>query len=542
MMDENGGSGWDEFAGENVIAIKPAAPDNLANIQATEDDIALAFARLCSDRFIFDHHRSAWFRWDGKRWRLDTTEYVPDLIRAFVRDVNRTRHKPLPELTREKAWRAIERTVRTDQRCARDHTAWNTDPMLLGVPDGFVDLTTGKLHSPDPQRMINMSTTVTPAPPGTEHPIWTRFLDEVTNKDRELQRYLQQRAGYWLTADTSRENFNFLHGPGENGKGTFLKTIGAIVGDYHVVAPIGMFLASKHEGHPTELARLENVRLVTAIETEKGRSWALAKLKMLTGNDRKIPARFCNQNFFEFEPRFKLCFVGNHKPRIAHVDDALIRRLDLVPFTFKPAKRDTHLKEKLVAEYPAILRWMIDGWLDSQANGVVRPNVVRAATEEYLAAENIIRIWIDDCCELGSNHKEKLSDLFAGWRTWAEARNEYVGTSRDLKESLGRIDGIKLPKRRGSGIWIFGIKLDPARSAGQDASPDEEPEFGFGERQPGEDDVDQDDDPYQRNPSLCVHCGFIIEKGELLHRWLAGCRVDLHKNCEAEWKSKYQGY
>jgi putative DNA primase/helicase len=44
-----------------------------------------------------------------------------------------------------------------------------------------------------------------------------------------------------------------------------------------------------------------------------------------------------------------------------------------VPFQFRPATRDEQLKEKLVIEYPAILRWAIDGWLDLKANGRCRP-------------------------------------------------------------------------------------------------------------------------------------------------------------------------
>jgi len=75
-----------------------------------------------------------------------------------------------------------------------------------------------------------------------------------------------------------------------------------------------------------------------------------------------------------------LAFVGNTKPRISSVDAAIARRLNLVPFRFQPATRDEHLKERLVVEYPAILRWAIDGWLDLQTNGPIRPAVIAAAT------------------------------------------------------------------------------------------------------------------------------------------------------------------
>ena len=62
------------------------------------------------------------------------------------------------------------------------------------------------------------------------------------------------------------------------------------------------------------------------------------------------------------------------------LDDAMRRRFNLIPFVNKPMVKDSKLKEKLEAEYPAILRWMIDGCLDWQKNGLLRPTSVLGAT------------------------------------------------------------------------------------------------------------------------------------------------------------------
>ena len=124
--------------------------------------------------------------------------------------------------------------------------------------------------------------------------------------------------------------------------------------------------------------------MVTASETEEGRAWAESRIKELTGNERPISARFMRQDFFEYWPTFKLVFVGNHKPVLRNVDDAARRRFNIIPFTHKPENPDKELKDKLRAEYPAILRWMIDGCLDWQKNGLVRPAVVKEATRHTL--------------------------------------------------------------------------------------------------------------------------------------------------------------
>ena len=49
------------------------------------------------------------------------------------------------------------------------------------------------------------------------------------------------------------------------------------------------------------------------------------------------------QDFFEFKPQFKLLIVGNHQPELRTVDDAMKRRVNIVPFNRKPANPDRHL-------------------------------------------------------------------------------------------------------------------------------------------------------------------------------------------------------
>ena len=92
----------------------------------------------------------------------------------------------------------------------------------------------------------------------------------------------------------------------------------------------------------------------------------------MTGGDR-ISARFMRQDFFEFIPQFKLTIVGNHKPVLRNVDEAARRRFLIVPFEHKPKNPDRELEQKLMAEAPGILQWMIEGCLDWQAHGLVKP-------------------------------------------------------------------------------------------------------------------------------------------------------------------------
>jgi putative DNA primase/helicase len=191
--------------------------------------------------------------------------------------------------------------------------------------------------------------------------LWDRFLTKVTGGNVGLIGFLQRFLGYCMTGHVNKHVLVFLYGRGANGKSVFVGTVSRIFGDYAAVAPMEMLLAGKYDRHPTEIARLRGVRLVTASETQQGRAWDEAKIKNLTGGD-KLTGRFMRGDFFDFDPTHKLLISGNHKPSLRNVDEAIRRRFLLVPFTVQiPEKeRDTELPKKLEKEWPAILRWMIE--------------------------------------------------------------------------------------------------------------------------------------------------------------------------------------
>ena len=252
--------------------------------------------------------------------------------------------------------------------------------------------------------------------------------------------YLQRLCGYLLTGSTDEHQMFFLHGFGANGKSTFVRTITGILDSYAVTTPIETFTLTHQDRHPTELARLFGARLVTSTETEEGRAWAESRLKQLTGGDT-ISARFMRQDFFDFSPQFKILIMGNHKPSVRSVDEAIKRRLKLLPFTVTIPKeeRDPELVEKLKEEWPGILVWMIGGFVELQkSKGLVTPAAVTDATNAYLEAEDAFEAWITDHCERDPQAWESSTMLFASWKVWAEANCEFVGTQRRFAQAMER--------------------------------------------------------------------------------------------------------
>jgi putative DNA primase/helicase len=410
-------------------------------IEYADESLALRFTAAHADDMRYVHLWGRWLRWDGQRWRTDETLEAYDLARAVARAASAEicegggNAKLASTVASAKTVNAIVGLARADRRHATRTEDWDADPWALNTPGGTVDLRTGKLRAHERDDLI---TKITAVAPGGDCPLWLAFLDRVFAGDADLIGFARRMLGYSLTGSIRDHALFFLYGTGGNGKGVFLNTWHKILGDYSCIASMETFVASKSERHPTDLAMLRGARAVIAQETEEGQRWAESRIKALTGGDA-ISARFMRQDFFTFEPAFKLIIAGNHKPSLRNVDEAVRRRFNLVPFTVTIPKteRDPNLPEKLVAEWPGILAWAIEGCLEWQRIGLAPPPAVLDATEEYLADEDAIGRFLDERCATGDLFAiEEVQDLFASWRDWCATTGEYAGTVRRFSQNL----------------------------------------------------------------------------------------------------------
>lgn len=439
---------------------EPRAPE------FSDEALALDFAAERRNDLRYVAAWGRWLSWRGDHWREDQTLNAFDRVRVVCRAAADGCRAPATAkaLASAKTANAVHTLARSDRRLAATFDQWDNDPWLLNTPAGIVDLRTGRSGA---HRRDDYCTKITAVAPGGDCPVWLNFLDRVTGGDKKTELFLQRMAGYVLTGLTREHALFFLYGTGANGKSVFLNTISHILGGYATSAPIETFIASNAERHPTDLAGLRGARLVTAIETEEGRRWAEAKLKVLTGGDR-VSARFMRQDYFEFTPQFKLVVAGNHRPGLRSVDEAIRRRLHLIPFTvtIPEGERDDELPEKLKAEWGGILAWMIEGAVEWTMTGLDVPNAVREATEEYFESEDALAQWLGESCRVGVDQYETTADLFVSWKVWAERAGERVGSMKSLSQTLVA-RGFQPRRQGGTGRSGFeGIALGSAGEFG----------------------------------------------------------------------------
>jgi putative DNA primase/helicase len=475
---------------------EPPSSDGYAP-QFSEEWLALGFARKYRRKLRYVKKWGAWMQWTGKRWAQEDTLLAYDLIRkecriaAALAERQSEPQNTISDLSKAKTRGALEILARSDRRFAATAEQWDADDWLINTPAGIIDLRTGANIGSEPARYCTKITDIAPV---GDSQLWQAFLDKVTAGDKELQAYIKRMCGYWLTGSIREHALFFIYGPGGNGKGVFLNTVSAAMGMYHVVSPAQTFAEQKNQRQETELARLNGARLVISQETEQGQYWAEARIKSLTGGD-KIAARFMRGDYFEFDPKFKLCIVGNHKPQLRAVDDAMRRRFNLIPFDVRiaPEEKDPNLAEKLKAEYGGILRWMIEGCLEWQREGLNPPEKVLAATSEYLDSEDTIGLWLADMCITPDSYRSDearrkaaavrtvgsaetaLKALFKSWKEYAEASNFPRKNNKFLGEQLANRGFKKGRDMRGAFFKGIRLKTQQERAVdGVDGSDDDQ--------------------------------------------------------------------
>lgn len=412
---------------------KPAS--DAAGERLTDDALALAFVDKHGQDLRYCGESSRWYVWQGTHFAADVTGAVVDRIRKYVRPRAAVAQKKEAEyLEAAKTIAAIERLARSDRQVAVSIAQLDADPWLLGTPGGVVDLRSGGVR---PARPVDLITKLTAAAPRSGAPKWAAFLSSVTRAKPGLSEFLQRYFGYALTGLVRDHRLLFVYGPGANGKSVLLNTVARAFGDYARPMPIEALLDQRTVDHPTAIAGLLGARLVTAAEVERNRRWSSVRLKALTGGDR-LTARFMRQDYFDFNPTFKICISGNAIPSLAYIDEAVRRRLLIVPmdWVIPEAERNLNLSDELEPELGGVLQWLIDGCRDWDADGLQPPAVITEASESYFASEDNIAMWIAESCSMGPEITGRAGELFASWKLWCDRAGERAGSAKAFGQAL----------------------------------------------------------------------------------------------------------
>jgi putative DNA primase/helicase len=350
--------------------------------------IAQAFAEQCQD-FGYLYDRSQMVAFVRSRWAVGDADDL--LLRAAIGTYCNRLFNSYPADTPRRLQLLDARFRQGVLSEAKPHLPkwkfseqFDQDPLLLGVPgNGVVDLATGEVR--EMQRTDYLSKRAVVRPDANhEANQFLKFMDEITDGDKELNAYLMRFCGYVLTGSTKEHCLPFWHGGGANGKGTLLAVLQGILG-YEYSTVVRMDDLTKRDraddNQRRVIAKLAGCRLVACNEGNAKVSLNMALLKSLSSSDLLSGANLYESEF-TFRPSHKLIIASNSKPEL-EIDDASRRRTHLVPFNVSFRGRENkNLEAELKAEAPAIMALMIQSCMEWQKIGLAAPPSVTAATAE----------------------------------------------------------------------------------------------------------------------------------------------------------------
>lgn len=430
--------------------------------RATEIDNARRLARMHGHRLRYVQPWKRWLAWDGKRWCRDdvgvemiAAKEVADslfveaaaVIAAAGGDEDKAKKgesmlKWARASSKAAALRAMLSLAQSEDPIAAAPDMFDRDPFVLNVLNGTIDLRSGQLH---PHRQTDMLTRLAPVEynPKASCPQWDKFLARVL-PDEDVRTFVQRFIGYALTGDVGEQLLAFMYGLGANGKSVLLDVILALLGDYGCRAAPDLVLAKQGEAHPTEVADLEGRRMVVCSEIEQGRAWAESLIKRVTG-DTTIKARHMKQDFYEFRATHKLVIAANIRPTVRGTDEAIWRRMRLVPFdvTIPPAERDRGLVARLVAtESRGILAWAVAGCLAWQRDGLGAPAAIDKATADYREEQDLLGLWIAEECVVVPGVFASTTALYGSYSAWCERTGRHAWSREAMRARLVGRPGI----------------------------------------------------------------------------------------------------
>jgi P4 family phage/plasmid primase-like protien len=426
-----------------------------------------------------------WLCWDGRRWKLDKRGAVERFAKKTVATIyqeaaqcadDKERMSLAAFALKSEARGKLEAMIslaESEGEIVAGPEEFDRNPYLLTALNGTINLETGQLL---PHRREDMITKLAPVDydPEAQCPTWHSFLDRIMEENQRLVEFLRRAIGYSLTGLTIEHVMFLMHGNGQNGKSTFLEAIQAMLGDYARTTNPAAFLAKDGggDGPRNDIAALAGARFVKAVESEKGRRWAEALVKEVTGGDT-ISARFLYKEEFSFKPAFKLWFAANHKPKVTGQDRGIWRRIRLIPFKaeISETEKDTGLPDKLKAEGAGILAWAVAGCLEWQEKGLQEPSEVLEATASYKEESDVLRDFIADCCLKGSPARCRvlLNELYKVYGKWCADNSEKAMGKINFAAALNERRYAIAPGAKNK-TTVFGLALvdiGPKRDSGK---------------------------------------------------------------------------
>lgn len=424
-----------------------------------DDGNAQHLIDLYPDSLLYVSAFQRWIFWDGSMWSFDRDglarrkygkvkrrqrKYVKKLYsRAIRAQANSGKVAECPEMKDYKAW--MKHAASSGNKSPVENALavakaikgvtvppeiWDTDDEILGVGNGLLELKDPPVVRPTKKEdhvTHNTNVDYVPIPEQKEQAkyekglaLWEDYLFTFF-PDEELRSFVQRALGYCLLGGNPERLTFFLRGQSGSGKSTMLTAIKAALGDYADTVSSGIF-APKFEN--PELVQALPKRIVTLSEIDNHNKLDKSVFKRMCGGDVIACRELYTNEIVRRIPGFVVIVATNSNPTVAGADDALLRRLLVLPFETSVSKEEeiSDMNDQIRQECgSAVLAWLVDGYRMFKIHGLAYetwPEEVKVKTKEFGSMLDEVGEFLADCTAPQEQATVPVQVLYDTYKRW----------------------------------------------------------------------------------------------------------------------------
>ena len=419
-------------------------------------------------QYHYVHDAKHFVRWDGRVWAEDRCGALIREMTALTRvmatkaldDENESLAKWARACrNRSKTVAAID-MMRSQEGCTKQINDFDTNLNLLNVENGILNLRTQELSPHDPRYLITRMFAAS-FNRSARCPQFEEFMAAAL-PDEGMRTYVQRALGYSLLGNVDQRSLFWIYGPPGTGKSTLMEAMRCVFGDYGSTAASGTFRARGKEHGPTnDLHGLRGKRFVTSSETAESTSFDEDLLKRLSGRDQ-VTSRALYQENQEWTPECVVWMATNNAPRFNGDDDAIWRRMKLIPFMtvfVGDGEIPDMARSVLAPERDGILNWLLVGLSEYLVYGLGEPETVQEMAREQRAQSDSVARFLDDKITDGvlvlvEGHQVRTNELYVMYTEWARQMGERpLGSRRMYNRIISNFPELEHVKSDGHLYW-----------------------------------------------------------------------------------------
>ena len=333
--------------------------------------------------------------------------------------------------------------IKADERI-RDETIiekFNTKP-LISFKNGtlYIDENTGnvtfKHHDKEDYNTVTMPYNYDPKAKCAK---WLKFIEEVTNGDKEAQAILQEFPGYALIPSCFLQKCLLLKGDGANGKSVYTNIIKEVFGGVQTFTKGYGYVSSVEPSKFKDNFRVmpflySFINISSDTESDLRHGEGLFK-KIVAGET--LEDSYKHKDPIQFQTRSKLIMCCNFFPLVSDTSNGFMRRFLIVDFPMhyvddpRPNTNERQLipfmEKRFMDELPGIFNWILEGLRRLIRNGKFTgtdSKKQKALIREFRSANDPMYTYLEEEAdnffdESGEGKEINRSDIFKKYIEWA---------------------------------------------------------------------------------------------------------------------------